>query len=193
MKNLILFVSFVILLSCNKNKREFSLNEFPVKVGNWWEYLRDANGVKDTLKIAVVEEVSTGSFLCVISENNIVIDSSEINIQNNLLSYKGLSENETFSNYKLKMPFKKNDYWVGNVPKDTIRVTEYSRRILIDNKKYKSVFTIERDYKLGGGFYFTQKLFIGTGVGVIKQVYESFDGAYFHNETFYLLDYYVVK
>ena len=200
----VLLTVLLFPLSCKKDEpviveddvNQIEQSEFPLMVGNWWKYkVTDFYaGTTDTLTVKVIgvedSSVNTKRFSCLLFMKGLVVDSSEIVISENEISYKGLNPYYSyFGNYKLVFPIALNDEWVGFNNPDTIRVVGVSENVEIEGTLYAQIYSLKRSFFLVGGYNLNQLLLISPKVGIVNQSIDLFTGASAQKQTFSLIEY----
>lgn len=193
------FALTFLLFSCSKDKPqkdEFSSDDFPVKVGNWWRYqVYDAfSHVTDTLTLRVVSKTINGNqtkFDCELYKNLQLIDTAYYLISDTKIEYNSKNVDYSyFGNFYLSIPFQKGDIWKGvYYNQDSILASDIIPSMKILNHDYKNVYSLNRNFYALGGYRLNQLLFICQKIGVIYQSFDLQDGGNNQKQTFQLIDY----
>lgn len=196
-------LALIFIISCKckddskpSSKAVFKQSDFPVAVGNYWEYsiTNEQNGNVDTLLIEVISEVdsaSTHKYICSLSLSGVVVDSSFIMVNSDSLLYKAFNSEATFfADFKLKFPFAEGDVWNGITILDSITVVAEINKAIINGTTYSPVYELNRDLA-NFGYNLNQTFKVTPGVGIINQHIDEFTGSSFEKINFNLIDYHL--
>ncbi|MCW3128217.1 MAG: hypothetical protein JWO03_3875 [Bacteroidetes bacterium] len=195
----ILLLFILSLASCHKSTTPtdtFSRNDFPMAVGDWWRYqVIDVNAPTDTLLMTVIASSGNGStkdYTYTIYKNayHRTVDTGHF-----IISDTGLSYNTTnpyysyFGSFNLKLPFQKEQQWVGSLPHDTITAVGRAAVVKIMGKDYGPVYTLNRK-AISSHYRNLSGIFVAPHIGIIYQdVSIEIDTAVPQKQTFLLIDY----
>lgn len=198
----------LITLSCNPESNlvnpngitdTFTMNHFPMKVGNWWKYqIIDSSGAKpktDTATLKVVELKiinSSKEYKCYWEINGIYIDSSLVIFKDSTISFMKLSpvDYSYIGEFEFKLPFKKGDTWTsGNNSEDTVLTNDTNTVIL--GRAYNS-FNIKMllYISLHNATYYSMN--VANGIGIIyAKIYRHWDFDIIIAKDISLIDYHL--
>ena len=191
------------LLSCSSDddselvaNPSFEQSDFPVSVGNYWEYkvTNEENSEIDTLLIEVLSEIDTAGvpkYLCSLSLSGVAVDSSYISINSNNLVYKAFNAETTyFADFILEFPFDEGDIWNGFTQSDSILVVSKTESFVIDGTTFSPVYELQRNLS-GFGYSLSQTFKVSPKIGLINQRIVEFTGSSLEKRHFELIDYHL--
>lgn len=178
------------------SKAVFKQSDFPVAVGNYWEYrvTNEQNGNVDSLLIEVISivgSVNSDEYLCTMSLSGVVVDSSYIIVNSDSLLYESFNPETTyFADFKLKFPFSEGDVWKGITPLDSVTVVAEINKAIINGTTYSPVYELNRGLA-NFGYNLNQTFKVTPGVGIINQHIDEFTGSSFEKRNYNLIDYHL--
>lgn len=193
------------LLSCNSDddselvaNPSFEQLDFPVSVGNYWEYKVTKEWVNeiDTLLIQVISKSDSAgidNYLCTLTLGGVVVDSAYINVDSNLLVYSSFDSYSTFfADFKLEFPFDEGDVWDGFTLWDSVTVVSKTENLVMNGITYGPVYELERNIPASAVVYLlNQKFSVAPKIGIINHRILQFTGFSLEDRHFELTDYHV--
>jgi hypothetical protein len=179
------------------NALTFNEADFPVKVGNWWKYLRvDFNfNTVDTLLVSVDSlnnNTTSKEYFCKLYRNEQLVDSSKIIVGKDSLVYRGLNLGYSyFSEFKMKFPFQEGSTWQGFYPTDTVMAISSVEDFNLSGQNYDVIFNIKRSFNAGNNYSLTQFIILSPGVGVVRLSVDLYQNGVNQKQNFSLIDYHL--
>lgn len=190
------FALTFLLFSCSKDKPqkdEFSSDDFPVKVGNWWRYKRVdmLSNYVDTITLNVIDVTISGSkkeYKCYVEKSGLVLDSAILTLDENSVKYASFNTNYSyFGDFNLVTPFSPKSNWTNLTDADTTKVISFSKGVMILGNPYDIYFT--KRISSEPGYSLNQTISVAKNIGIVENNINLFVGAPLQRQNLQLIDY----
>jgi hypothetical protein len=200
MRYLLIIITSLTIVSCCKKSNpndiatnQYTKSDFPIKVGNWWRY-KQGDFLANTTDTFILKVVSMRNlnYFCNVEQNNKIIDSALITLNDNEITYRGLNTNYSyFGDFQIFFPLsvgdKKEISLIGVGLGDSMSVISLTQNVKFLGNPY-DIYFLKRKVA-GPGYSLLQTLSISKGIGIVENSINYFNGAPVMNQTLQLIDY----
>lgn len=192
---------FLFIVGCKPEKdpiivNQFTKDDFPIAVGNWWKYKHTdfLSNTTDTILLRVISlqtnTTSSKEYTCIVEEFGQVVDTAKLILGDSTIAYNSYNPNYSyFGDFFMTAPFKVDSKWANSIYNDSTTVISYSEGVKYNGVPY-NVFFLKRTVS-SINYHVVQTISVAKGIGIIEHVFNYREMVPIQSQNLQLIDYHL--